>query len=190
MDGARGRAAPGVLFPCRLYAAVGDRRHRLPQQGRDLRPAVHGLGGDNAHHRRRPPASRRPHRHHLGVTHLGFGNDTSSARPHDRAGRRARQGRQLLDLMQTQLLPARACSLQTVPPVDAHQARGGTRGGQAAVLRRSHASCRGESIRGVPRLAQKDALGSSMPSAHSPAPRPCSPICRATLTVSLSQIAV
>ena len=32
--------------------------------------------------------------------------------------------------------------------------------------------------------------GSSMPSAHSPAQRRCSPICRATLTVSPSQIAV
>ena len=32
--------------------------------------------------------------------------------------------------------------------------------------------------------------GSSMTSAHSPAQRPCSPICRDTLTVSLSQIAV
>src|SRR4029077_6187647 len=36
----------------------------------------------------------------------------------------------------------------------------------------------------------RKSAGSSMPSAHSPAQRPCSPICRATLTVSPSQIAV
>jgi hypothetical protein len=34
MDGgARDRAAPGVLFSCRLHAAIGDRRHRLAERG-------------------------------------------------------------------------------------------------------------------------------------------------------------
>src|SRR5438477_11724809 len=66
MDGgARGRAAPGALFPCRLYAAGGDRRHRLPQQGHDLRASVHGLGTDDAYYRGGSQASRRPHRHHF-----------------------------------------------------------------------------------------------------------------------------
>ncbi len=159
MDGgARDRAAPGVLFPCRLHAAVGDRRHRLPRQGRDLRPAVHGLGRDDAHHRGGSQASRRPHRLHLGVAQLGLGNDASSARPHDRARRRACQGWQPLDPMQAQLLPACARALEAVPPVDAHEACGGTRGGQAAVLRRPCTSGRRQGVCGVPRLAQKDAL--------------------------------
>ena len=41
-----------------------DRRHRLSEQGRDLRPAVQGLIRDHAHHRSRSQASRRSHRHH------------------------------------------------------------------------------------------------------------------------------
>src|SRR6202047_3675796 len=93
MDGgARGRAAPGALFPCRLYAAGGDRRHRLPQQGHDLRSSVHGRGTDDAYYRGGSQASRRPHRHHFGVAQLGLGNDASSACPHDRARRRPSQG--------------------------------------------------------------------------------------------------
>jgi hypothetical protein len=35
-----------------------------------------------------PKTPRRPRRHHHGPPYLGFGNDPSSARPHDRAGRR------------------------------------------------------------------------------------------------------
>jgi DNA methylase len=136
MDGgARGRAAPGALFPCRLYAAGGDRRHRLPQQGHDLRSSVHGLGRDDAYYRGGSQASRRPHRHHFGVAQLGLGNDASSACPHDRARRRACQGWKPLGPIQAQLLPARARALEAIPPVDAHEARGGTRGRQAAVLR-------------------------------------------------------
>ena len=85
---ARGRAAAGALLPRRVHAAGGHRRHRLSEQGRDLRPPVHGLGRDHAHHRGRPQASRRPHRHHRGAAHLGLGDDAPSARAHDRAGRR------------------------------------------------------------------------------------------------------
>jgi Transposase zinc-binding domain/Putative transposase len=90
-------------------------------------------------------------------------------------------------LMQAQLLPAGAGSLEAVPPVDAHQAGGGTRGGQASVLRRPCTSGRRQGVCGVPSLAQKDP---PMPSAHSLAQNPCSPICRATPTVSLSQTTV
>ena len=36
-----------------------------------------------------PEASRRADRHHRGAAHLGLGDDPSSARAHDRAGRRA-----------------------------------------------------------------------------------------------------
>ena len=65
---------PVSYFHCR-HAAVGDQRHRLPQQGGDLPAPVLGLGRDDAHHRRRPPASRRPRRHHLGIAQLGLGDD-------------------------------------------------------------------------------------------------------------------
>jgi Transposase zinc-binding domain len=51
------------------------RRHRLPEQGRDLRHPVHGFGRDHDHHRGRSQAPRRPHRHHLGASHLGLGVD-------------------------------------------------------------------------------------------------------------------
>ena len=87
--GAGGRAAARALLPRRLHAAGRDRRHRLPEQGGDLRPAVQGLGRDHAHDRRRPEASGRQDRHHLGAAHLGLGHDASSARAHDRARRRS-----------------------------------------------------------------------------------------------------
>ena len=47
-----------------------------------------GGGRDDAHDRRRSEAPRRPHRHHRRAAHLGLGDDASSARAHDRAGRR------------------------------------------------------------------------------------------------------
>ena len=53
---ARGRAAAGALLPRGVHAAGGDRRHRLPEQGRDLRSAVQGLVRDDAR-RSRPTRS-------------------------------------------------------------------------------------------------------------------------------------
>ena len=61
---ARGRAAAGAVLPRRVHAAGADRRHRLPEQGRDLRSPVQGLGRDADHDRGRSQAPRRPHRHH------------------------------------------------------------------------------------------------------------------------------
>src|ERR1700721_4374607 len=58
MARARGRTAPDSLLPRRLHAAVGGWRHRLPDQGRDLRSAVQGLVGDDAQDRGRPPPPR------------------------------------------------------------------------------------------------------------------------------------
>ena len=86
---ARGRAAAGRLLPRRVHAAGPDRRHRLPEQGGDLRPPVQGVGRDADHHRRRSEAPRRQDRHHLRAAHLGLGDDPPSARAHDRARRRA-----------------------------------------------------------------------------------------------------
>ena len=91
---ARGRAAAGAVLPCRVHAAGSDRRHRLPEQGRDLRSPVQGLGRDHDHHRSRSQAPRRPHRRSLRPPHLGLSAHPPSACPHDRAGRRHLAGRQ------------------------------------------------------------------------------------------------
>ena len=45
-----------------VFTLPADRRHRLPEQGRDLRPAVQGLVRDHAHDRSRSQAPRRSHR--------------------------------------------------------------------------------------------------------------------------------
>ena len=50
---ARGRPAAGRLLPRRLHAAGRGRRHRLPEQGGRLRPAVPGSVRDDADDRRR-----------------------------------------------------------------------------------------------------------------------------------------
>ena len=187
--GARGRAAAGALLPRRVHAAVGDRRHRLPEQGGDLRPAVQGLGRDDAHDRGRSQAPRRPDRHHVGAAHLGLGDDPSSARAHDRAGRRPLAGRQRwIACRPNFFLPVPVLSklfrrLMLEKLVAAHASR------QAAVLRLARASRRRQGVRGVPRAAQEEATGSSTPSARSRARRPCSPICRATPTASPSRTA-
>ena len=74
-----------------LPAPIADIAYQ--NKARDLRSAVQGGGRDHAHDRGRSQASRRPHRHHCGAAHLGLGADASSARPHDRAGRRPVAGR-------------------------------------------------------------------------------------------------
>ena len=113
---ARGRAVAGAVLPRRVHAAGPDRRHRLPEQGGDLRPPVQGLGRDHDHHRGRSQAPRRPHRHPLRPPYLGIGAHPPPACPHDRAGRRHLARGQALDRLPTQLLPAGARALAPVPP--------------------------------------------------------------------------
>ena len=72
---ARGRAIAGAVLPRRILAAGQNRRHRLPEQDRDLRPAVQGLIRDHAHHRSRSEASRRSDWHLVRPPHLGLGDD-------------------------------------------------------------------------------------------------------------------
>ena len=84
---------PVNLFASRTFLGLTlftspNRRYRLSEQGGDLRSAVPGIGRDDGDDRRRPQASRRQYRHHRRVAHLGIGDDASSARAHDRAGRR------------------------------------------------------------------------------------------------------
>ena len=63
------------------------------------------------HDRRRPQAPRRPHRHHLRAPYLGIGAYPSSARPHDRAGRRHLAGRQAVGIVPAGFfLPVRVLS--------------------------------------------------------------------------------
>ena len=114
--GPRGRSAAGAVLPCCVHIAWADRRYRLPEQDRHLRPAVQGLGRDPDHDRGRPKAPRRPHWHHLGAAQLGLGHDPSSARAHDRAGRRHLARRRALGGVSARLLPAGARALAPVPP--------------------------------------------------------------------------
>ena len=51
---ARGRAVARAVLPCGVHAAGQDRRHRLSEQGRDLRPAVQGIRRDADHDCGRP----------------------------------------------------------------------------------------------------------------------------------------
>src|SRR5437588_1134663 len=85
---ARGRAIAGAVLPRRVLAAGQNRRHRLPEQGRDLRHPVQGLGRDHDYHRGRSQAPRRPHRCALCPPYLGLGAQSPSACPYDRSGRR------------------------------------------------------------------------------------------------------
>jgi hypothetical protein len=61
---ARGGAAAGSLLSRRLHPAGLDRRHRVPQRGRRLRPPVQDRRRDADRHRRRSQTSRRAHRPH------------------------------------------------------------------------------------------------------------------------------
>ena len=103
----------------------------------DLRHPVQGLGRDADHHRGRPQAPRRPHRHHRRAAHLGLGAHPSSARAHDRAGRRHLARRQALGVLPAGLLSPRARALAPVPPAVPGEARRSPRGRPPALLRRS-----------------------------------------------------
>jgi hypothetical protein len=98
-----------------LPAAIADIAYQ--NKGRHLRHPVHGLGRDHDRHRGRSQASRSPHRHHLGTSHLGLGDDAPSPCAHDRAGRRHLARRQAMGLMQVELFPARAGSLAPDPRI-------------------------------------------------------------------------
>ena len=156
--GARGRSLAGALLPRRVHAAGRDRRHCLSEQGGDLRPAVQGIERDDAHHCGRSETPRSQDRHHRRAAHLGLGDDASSARAHDRAGRRHLTGWRSLDRSAAQLLPAGAGALSAVPTADAGEAGCCARGQQAHVLRRARGTRRCWALRRVPGAAQEEAL--------------------------------
>ena len=150
---------------------------------------VQGRGRDADHHRRRPQASRRPHRPHRRAPHLGLGAHPSSARPLHRAGRRPLARWRALDLLPAGLLPARARALAAVPPAVPGAARRGPRGRPPPLLRRSRAARRAPRLRGAIWRRCARSSGSSMPSGPSPGRRRCSPISAATPTASPSPTA-
>jgi Putative transposase len=61
-----------AVFPRRVLAAGPNRRARLPEQGRDLRHPIQGLGRDLDHHRGRSQTSGCPHRRPFRSSHLGL----------------------------------------------------------------------------------------------------------------------
>ena len=145
---------------------------------------------DDADDRGRPQASRRQDRHHRGAAHLGIGDDPSSARAHDRAGRRHLARWITVDRQAARLLSARARAVEAVPQADAREARGRTRRRPVDVLRRARRARR--HARRSPPIWRRSRgrAGSSTPSARSPGPRRCSPICRATRIASRSRTGV
>src|SRR5215831_3558955 len=108
-----------------ISPAVADLRHRVPEQGRDLRPAVQGERRDAADDRGRSEASRREDRLHLGAAYLGFRHDPPSARAHDRAGRWHITRRITLDQQRGGLSTAGASAVAHVPGYDAGDAEDG-----------------------------------------------------------------
>ena len=134
-----------------------------------------------------PEASRRQDRHHRGAAHLGLGDDASSARAHDRAGRRhlARMENAGSPARPNFFLPVRVLSklfrrLMLEKLVAAHAA------GQLTFF---GAHARSSTPRPSPPSWRRSRgrAGSSTPSARSPGRRRCSPICRATPTASRSR---
>ncbi len=186
---ARSRPAAGRLLPRRVHAARRGRRHRVPQQGAGLRPAVQGGIGDDADDRGRSQAPRRAHRHHRRAPHMGLGDDPPSPCPHDRAGRRHRAGRAAAGYRRARPSCSRcgcsascsaACSSPgwsrcTTPvgsPSSDRRRTWPTVGPSCVICRRSGRSA-----------------GWSTPSRPSPDRKRCSPICRATPTGSPSRTA-
>ena len=157
--GAPGRSAAGGVLPRGLHAAGADRRHRLPEQGRDLRPAVRRGRRDAADHRRRPEAPGRTHRRDAGAAHLGLGADASPARARHRPRRRAVAGRRALGRVQARLLPLRACAVEAVPAALPRRAPGGPSARAAAVLRRARRAGRRQRLRTVARAAAPVRVG-------------------------------
>ena len=133
---APGRPAAGRLLPRGLHRPRRDRRHRLPQQGGGLRPAVPGGIADHAHHRRRPTSPRCAHRRHRRPPYLGVGDDPPSAPPHDRARGRPLARRRALDPVPCRLPAAGSRARQAVPAAVPHRAARPAHRRAAQLLRR------------------------------------------------------
>ena len=155
----RGGTPAGSLLSRRLHPAGRDRRHRVPEQGRRLRPPVPDRRGDADHHRRRPEASGRAHRPDRRAPHLGLGADPPSARPRHRSRRRPVAGRVALDRLQARLLPAGARALPPVPPALPRRDRGPACGRTPRLPRRPRAARRQSRLRRRPRAVAPLGMG-------------------------------
>ena len=186
---ARGGTAAGAVFPRGVHAAGSDRRHRLSQQGGDLRSPVQGIVRDHAHHCSRSQASRCSHRHLVRPAHLGLGTDPPPACAHDCARRRLRARRQELGLMPAALLAGSRSAVSLVPRVVPGQAPRRLSGRCAAVLRQAYPTDRSASIRRLSGAAVEHKVGASTASAPSAARRKSCAISPATPIASPSPIA-
>src|SRR5437773_7204140 len=101
--------------------------------------------------------SRRQNRHHHRAAHLGLGTHPSSARAHDRAGRRDCARWQALGLVPAGLLSAGARALTPVPPAVPGEAHRSTQ--TASVLRQSHSARQCPGLRRVSGAAAQDRMG-------------------------------
>ena len=186
----RGRAAAGPLLPRRLHAAGADRRHRLPEQGRDLRPAVQGRRRDAASPSPPIPSTSAPASASPPCCTPGARRSTHHPHVHCivPGGGLSPDGERWIACRPGFFLPVRVLSrlfrrLFLEQLAAAHDA------GRLALLRRSRAARR----RATPsppiwrRCARPN--GSSTPSDPSAGPRRCSPISPATPTASPSPTA-
>src|SRR6266571_3316637 len=101
--------------------------------------------------------SRRQNRHHHRAAHLGLGTHPSSARAHDRAGRRDCARWQALGLVPAGLLSAGARALTPVPPAVPGEAHRSTQ--TASVLRQSRSARQRPGLRRVSGAAAQDRMG-------------------------------
>src|SRR5207247_1740757 len=129
-----------------LPAAIADVAYQNKAVIYDL---LFKASAETHHDRGRPKTPRRPRRHHLGSPYLGFGHDPSSARPHDRAGRRHLARRQALGGVPARLLPAGARALAPVSPAVPGEDSCHTPGRPPEVLRQSRRPRRRAGVRGL-----------------------------------------
>ena len=127
---ARGRAAAGPILSRSIHPAGPDRRHRLSEQGRDLRPAVQGIVRDHAHHCSRSEASRRSDRHLVCPAHLGLSTDPPPACAYDRARRRVLARWKELGLLPAAVLAGSGRAVRIVPRIVPHKLRAAYRAGE------------------------------------------------------------
>ena len=157
---ARPSCLPVPYFHVVFTLPAADRRHRLPEQGRDLRSPVQGGGRDHAHDRGRSQAPGCQHRHHRRAPHLGLGAHPPSACAHDRAGRRhlARRTSAGSSCRPSFFLPVRVLS-RLFRRLFLQMLTRRAQGRPPQLLRQPRRTRRHQSIHRLPRAAAQDRVG-------------------------------
>src|SRR4030088_2817155 len=155
----RDRAAARAVLPRCVHAAGPNRRHRLPEQGRDLRHPVQDVGRDADHDRSRPQAPRSTHRCLVRSSYLGLCAHPSSARAHDRAGGWVRARRHQVGRLPAGLLPPGARALAPVPPTVPGEARCRSSNRSITVLRQARSANECTSLRRLFGTAAQQRMG-------------------------------